>query len=399
MASSPCSNIGVLQWASYPSGASKHKGSKVGSTGKADGTLTLVRNGRTDLPNGILPLCSMFGGFWVGSRLRGRRENLMHGRNMGRAAGKCESCTCGSTAVATVDALDAADLGDAVFDTEMRVYIEHTDCYGVVFYGNYFQFFQCALSEMYSSFNRGERASIVVAKNARYMNAAKLGDLVKVSIRPADEEGDYMDPCLQTWEVSASTGDCEYMSALITVLVHSGDDAPLLGECPAAKTLGASAWPACLGGHTAVTRISSFEPYRRPEPALQDMLCWFERARSDILGGPQALQNVSDLGILIVVARIEDLEYRPASLPCQEMASAQVAFEVRSTFEYQPRRGKLVIDERIYAVVDGKDADATCVARMLVTCVCIDAESRRIARGPAELEDMILAACGECKEA
>eukprot|EP00971_Amphidinium_carterae_P240138 4767723-Amphidinium_carterae.1 len=37
----------------------------------------------------------------------------------------------------------------------------------------------------------------------------------------------------------------------------------------------------------------------------QDMLCWFERARSDILGGPQALQSIADLGILIVVARIE----------------------------------------------------------------------------------------------
>ena len=55
------------------------------------------------------------------------------------------------------------------------VYIEDTDCFGVVFYANYFRFFQRALNEKRQGF-------IVGASEVRYRSAAKLGDDLEVSL-------------------------------------------------------------------------------------------------------------------------------------------------------------------------------------------------------------------------
>ena len=41
--------------------------------------------------------------------------------------------------------------------------------------------------------------------------------------------------------------------------------------------------------------------------------------RDDVFRGPGALQRIMDLGILIVVARIDDLEYDPSLVPNQDM--------------------------------------------------------------------------------
>ena len=63
------------------------------------------------------------------------------------------------------------------FETKFSIYIEDTDCFGVVFYANYFRFFQRALNEM-----TGGQSVIVGAKEARYRSAAKLGDVLTVQL-------------------------------------------------------------------------------------------------------------------------------------------------------------------------------------------------------------------------
>ena len=75
--------------------------------------------------------------------------------------------------------------GDSpTFDTKFVVYIEDTDCFGVVFYANYFRFFQRALNELHlqGKENRENRAVIVGVKQARYRSAAKLGDVLSVQL-------------------------------------------------------------------------------------------------------------------------------------------------------------------------------------------------------------------------
>lgn len=59
--------------------------------------------------------------------------------------------------------------------SHFAVYIEDTDCFGVVFYANYFRFCQRAL-------NAKQEGAIVGASEVRYRSAAKLGDDLEVSL-------------------------------------------------------------------------------------------------------------------------------------------------------------------------------------------------------------------------
>jgi len=103
---------------------------------------------------------------------------------------------------------------------------------------------------------------------------------------------------------------------------------------------------------------------------VHDVLRWFERSRSDYLGGPEALQEVTDRGILVVVTRIDDFEYlQPGNL------KHGVRWEVRTVLHTS--KAKLTFDERLIMQMD---AEEVAVARALVQCVCIDATTRRITK-------------------
>mmetsp|Transcript_67361 Transcript_67361/g.161511 ORF Transcript_67361/g.161511 Transcript_67361/m.161511 type:complete len:403 (+) Transcript_67361:61-1269(+) len=328
----------------------------------------------------LAPLC---GSAFVVSLPAAHRLLRLQGGAVARQQRRRPRCICAATGTTTDAVTKVVADEDLAFETQFRVYIEHTDCFGVVFYGNYFKFFQRALSEMYAKTGR-QQPIIIGAKKARYANAARLGDLVTISVRQVGTEQDGSGH-VRSWELVASTtAECVAASVIVAVqedeVAIQPDAALTTGEWPPPPTQE-------LG---PPTKISPFDDYSRPVPSMHDLLCWFERSRSDSLGGPQALQDVVDLGILIVVARIEDFEYRPSLIPLDEASvPGRVAWEVRSCVDFKARRGQLICDERVYAVVDGDAAGAPCVARMVVTCVCVDESTRRICRGPPELVAMI----------
>lgn len=116
--------------------------------------------------------------------------------------------------------------------------------------------------------------------------------------------------------------------------------------------------------------LPSFLLFASPCPSVHDVLRWFERSRSDYLGGPEALQEVTDRGILVVVTRIDDFEYlQPGNL------KHGVRWEVRTVLHTS--KAKLTFDERLIMQMD---AEEVAVARALVQCVCIDATTRRITK-------------------
>lgn len=129
-------------------------------------------------------------------------------------------------------------------------------------------------------------------------------------------------------------------------------------------------------GAVRTTEVLSCEEFASAAPSMHDVLRWFERSRSDFLGGPQGLQRVLDLGVLVVVSRIDDLDY-----DCEAAAGKQRGWEVRSSLEVG--RSKLIFDERLWAVPDVP------VARARVTCVCVDAKAGRMIRVPKELLELI----------
>ena len=88
-----------------------------------------------------------------------------------------------------------------------------------------------------------------------------------------------------------------------------------------------------------------------------------------------------ELGILVVVARIDDFEYDTKLLA----GSDAVDWEVRSVLDIS--RGKLIFDERL--VMQPNSDEEVAIARAKVTCVCIDATTRRITRAPKKLLELI----------
>lgn len=171
----------------------------------------------------------------------------------------------------------------------------------------------------------------------------------------------------QRWKVR-SVAEVECVSAELLV-VHAAQD-----------FLSSRKWPA-FAGQPRATLVPAREECASP-PSIHDVLRWFERSRSDFLGGPKALQQVMDLGILVVVARIDDFEYDTKLV---YLGSDAVDWEVRSVLDIS--RGKLIFDERL--IMQPNSDYEVAIAHANVTCVCIDATTRRITRAPKKLLELI----------
>ena len=166
----------------------------------------------------------------------------------------------------------------------------------------------------------------------------------------------------QVWLANCLAAGTECISARLTVLKPGA--------------VGVILKPWAPQGPVQTTKVLSREEFASPAPSMHDVLRWFERSRSDFLGGPKGLQRVLELGVLVVVSRIDDLDY-----DCEAAAGNQRGWEVRTSLEVG--RSKLTFDERLWALPDVP------VACARVTCVCVDAKAGRMIRAPKELLELI----------
>jgi len=96
---------------------------------------------------------------------------------------------------------------DGVFRHPLRVYWEDTDAGGVVFYANYLKFFERARTEWLRTLGfsqqqmlRQDGVMFVVADTAlRYRRAARLDDLLEVTVTVADAGRASMRLSQQAW--------------------------------------------------------------------------------------------------------------------------------------------------------------------------------------------------------
>jgi hypothetical protein len=133
-----------------------------------------------------------------------------------------------------------------------------------------------------------------------------------------------------------------------------------------------------------------------------DVLRFFERNRTDAIGGSAALARLKDeRGIIVVVSGMEDIAFAPGGM------RALVAGETRARTKKAPPRLRTVFSrsatevkrrglqiafahELVAAPTEGPDADAwsseaVVLARAEVTCTCLSAETGRPVRCPEEL--------------
>ena len=226
--------------------------------------------------------------------------------------------------------LRAEETPETTTTTPVEVYIEATDSFNVVFYANYFKYFQWGLRDA------GSKGWLSTVDVMRFKEAAVLGDSLEVLTTPM-EDGRFEQSIVRkdgSLLISAQTGveevslDMDETPKLLIVHQVRFDDIDLRG---------------------------SF--------SLDATLRGFERARSLIIGGPDALASLLSDGVAVVVTRVDKLRYR--SLPISE--DDDVRFLTTPTL----RGGRFLVFDHDLLINDIP------AARASVTCVCLDANTSK----------------------
>lgn len=265
-------------------------------------------------------------------------------------------------------------LAEPKFQETCPVFIEDTDCFGVVFYANYFRYFQRSAGQVDASL------CLVGIQNARYASAARLGDNVEI----VTEEDASPAPGVRSFTQSSHVAGSACVSARTTYMSMAGAE-PVYGPPPAPELPGAS--PAATVVRVPLHRdeLTLPPPPWRPE-ALQsfsafDVLRWFERGRTMALGGPASLAATCAGGLLPVVARLDDfsLDLASGAASCEPLLGAG-HLEVHTRAMVQ-RKMRVVFEQWL--------VDPAMARRLLafgrVTCVCADKASMKLVPVPEGL--------------
>ena len=372
-----------------------------------------------------------------------------------RSGALTRSTVARATAEATVSETSVAF---AAHETPCRVYIEHTDAYQVVYHANYFKFLARGREEALfgargeeivaalrgrpegggtSVATRGDEADDAApflaaapatrARAARFASPATLGDDLIVTSAVVEVDSRKKTVTFEQTIVDAATRRVRFAATTVVVAVFSflaDGDGDGGGETRATRETRALApgdptWLALnstnassndaanesAGRKTFVTPITLHrEELGRGEFGFceADALRFFERNRTDAIGGSAALARLKDeRGIIVVVSGMEDIAFAPGGM------RALVAGETRARANKAPPRLKTVFSrsktnvkrrglqiafahELVATPSEGPDADAwsseaVVLARAEVTCTCLSAETGRPVRCPEDL--------------
>ena len=336
------------------------------------------------------------------SSLPGRCASSAARAAVRRAARRCVAASASAAAADSPRlALLASESGVVL---QRRVYIEHTDCvrsppntagvalrsqltpacqFGVVFYAQYWRWLAQArevalrgLEQRPSSVPRpsSPRPSSVRTiqlNRGRLSSPARLGDSLVVTSRLVGRNKHAL-----FWQQSVGPpGAAKPHLTCEAVTTHSGDalfDAlPLLADdidLPPLSFLAADVLVSTeveltddeLNGHAA-------------SPSEADVLRWFERNRTDAIGGGSGLAELQKAGVLVVVTALDEFRLCSAA----EWGSGSVTVRSRVTVK---RRGMLIrFDQTV------SDSAGALLARGKVTCACVDARTMSLTEAPPAL--------------
>jgi len=342
---------------------------------------------------------------------------------------------------------------DARDDLPVRVYIEHTDAYQVVYHSNYFKFLWRA-REAYvfggglasalrhrvgASFDPTDAGwdhlDVVAIDDCVFARSAVLGDdlLVRTFLRGIGETtlemrqevsfadtGELAFAATVTVAPASATGARATIPSEIRHRWRAGDEDGVFPgvvthvgtghEDPAwlANASGGSvedtaeddearkADPPSVGSSTTETRVTLFESElslgRARGASDADVLRWFERDRTEAIGGSGALSALKENdGVVVVVSSMDGFRCRPGNV----VGSAGIGgggggggrnvrpavASVRSTIEMRRRNIQVAFIQRLF------DETGACVARAEVTCTCVSRDGGKPTRCPAALAE------------
>lgn len=237
---------------------------------------------------------------------------------------------------------------------EMKVFIEDTDAYGIMYNGNYLRSYDRVLHLCTSNKNNGDADdddeatttdrvttnhndwSIVSMGNQKFVTSPALGsnfvvegtlkyssqDLETWDLKMTSPDGDTVFNSVQDLKIARPTGNNKAEFSLPFVEAFSFEDG------------------AALPGSTDTFTVyrDEFDAHSGHLP-LRNVLNLFERSRSNVLGGPDELRKLQeDHGILVVVASIGD-----CSLIGDEGATVQAGERVTvETWGVVKRKGMIL---------------------------------------------------------
>ena len=347
---------------------------------------------------------------------------------------------------------------DARDDLPVRVYIEHTDAYQVVYHSNYFKFLWRA-REAYvfggglasalrhrvgASFDPTDAGwdhlDVVAIDDCVFARSAVLGDdlLVRTSLRGIGEttlemrqEVSFADTGELAFAATVAVAPASATGARATipseirhrwragdtqdgvfpgVVTHVGtghEDPAWLANASGGSVEDAgdaedaeatfNADPPSLGSSTTETRVTLFESElslgRARGASDADVLRWFERDRTEAIGGSGALSALKENdGVVVVVSSMDGFRCRPGNVVGYAGIGGgggggggrnvrPAVASVRSTIEMRRRNIQVAFIQRLF------DETGACVARAEVTCTCVSRDGGKPTRCPAALAE------------
>lgn len=269
------------------------------------------------------------------------------------------------------------------------VFIEDTDAYGVVYHNNYVKFVHRGLQAHYAREDGALSLSarpveLLALDEMRFVRPATLGDEVRVvtSVTGVLAGGVLVaDHAL----VCAVDGE-EFFRA------RSYSRARQAARSPVAQLEGLPEWAQPLDAPIAARALAYGMDVWEDELSLCGglssvaVLRAFERARTESLGGPAMLSRLQDERIKCLVARIDQLALNTdlaRGLPSVQLG--QLGLRVLLTADV--RKARIIFEQQLVcgtASSEPEDSEVV-LARGLVTCLCVDADSGKMSAPPAWL--------------
>jgi acyl-CoA thioesterase FadM len=280
----------------------------------------------------------------------------------------------------------------ALHTLQQRCYIEHTDCFQVVFYARYFGWMAAGREAA----TGGRRLVLLAADSGRLASPAVLGDTVEVRSEVVATDSSRR---LLVWKQqvaplhSAVAGAKPHASCHIVSGVV--DDAHgQLQTLPPSLVDGIAVdeqllMPALVPSQvpTAVVTEVTLYSIELSGNLETDVLRWFERNRTDIIGGGAGLKALQRAHTLVVVTAVNGfkIDRRAAAAHMKP----QRVVHIKSGIVTKRRGLFIVFHQECWA-------DGHLIAQAEITCACVDANTMGLSSdAPPALLDLLTAAEGK----
>ena len=297
----------------------------------------------------------------------------------------------------------AACRASAVLATEaaphvhaVQCYIEYTDCFQVVYYANYFRFCAQAREAALGAAllrdvlrNADGRMAVLSVTGGRLASPAVLGDLLAVRSYVVAADGARLVFRQAVSPAAAPPGSKPHAVCDVTVGFTHARTGELL---PLPAALAVPAMPAppphdpvlpfADNAAVAETRVPLCGDELGPGglPSETDVLRWFERNRTDAIGGGAGLRALQAAGVLVVVTSVGPVQVDTRAMAA--VARGEIAEVVVRSGVVARRKGTFfVFREEAYAAGEG----GALLAQGEVTCACVSAADMRLCPAPQAL--------------